>query len=194
MGQRYGSADLPCELGGGTEGPVLWTSSWLTRNINVWKLILYKRMLLLKKKKYAAVKVQFKDGTPYELQLPACHYIAMPSIWLFIVTGACYQRNWETFVSIKYNLKDHNNNYKKICKLSPPTWDFNYIQTLNTNSYTGERFVMRDELKEKVKDMLNNGEAKEAEKIEMIDQLQKLDCSYHFEDEINILRTKSMQL
>nr|GLL31551.1 hypothetical protein Itr_chr07CG11190 [Ipomoea trifida] len=125
MGQRYGSDDLPCELGGGTEGPVLWTSScfningwefmishgflgaaWLTKNINVWKLILYKRMLLLKKKKYAAVKVQFKDGTPYELQLPACHYIAMPSIWLFIVTGACYQRNWETFVSIKYNLKD----------------------------------------------------------------------------------------
>uniref|UniRef100_A0A2N9J665 DNA-directed DNA polymerase n=1 Tax=Fagus sylvatica TaxID=28930 RepID=A0A2N9J665_FAGSY len=29
---------------------------------------LYKRMLLLKKKKYAAVKLQFKDGTPYEVQ------------------------------------------------------------------------------------------------------------------------------
>ncbi|KAF7851792.1 hypothetical protein BT93_L2647 [Corymbia citriodora subsp. variegata] len=28
---------------------------------------LYKRMLLLKKKKYAAVKVQFKDGTPHEV-------------------------------------------------------------------------------------------------------------------------------
>ncbi|GMH25198.1 hypothetical protein Nepgr_027041 [Nepenthes gracilis] len=28
---------------------------------------LYKRMLLLKKKKYAAVKVQFKDGQPYEI-------------------------------------------------------------------------------------------------------------------------------
>ncbi|KAJ7952842.1 DNA polymerase [Quillaja saponaria] len=28
---------------------------------------LYKRMLLLKKKKYAAIKVQFKDGTPYEV-------------------------------------------------------------------------------------------------------------------------------
>ncbi|KAK9163384.1 hypothetical protein Syun_004286 [Stephania yunnanensis] len=28
---------------------------------------LYKRMLLLKKKKYAAVKVQFRDGTPYEI-------------------------------------------------------------------------------------------------------------------------------
>lgn len=30
---------------------------------------LYKRMLLLKKKKYAAVKVLFKDGTPYEVTL-----------------------------------------------------------------------------------------------------------------------------
>ncbi|CAN0864074.1 DNA polymerase alpha catalytic subunit [Linum grandiflorum] len=29
---------------------------------------LYKRMLLLKKKKYAAVKIQFKDGTPYEVR------------------------------------------------------------------------------------------------------------------------------
>ncbi|KAL6524277.1 hypothetical protein OROGR_016711 [Orobanche gracilis] len=28
---------------------------------------LYKRMLLLKKKKYAAVKVQYRDGTPYEV-------------------------------------------------------------------------------------------------------------------------------
>lgn len=28
---------------------------------------LYKRMLLLKKKKYAAVKVQFKNETPYEV-------------------------------------------------------------------------------------------------------------------------------
>nr|GMD23009.1 terpene synthase 10-like [Ipomoea batatas] len=67
----------------------------------------------------------------------------------------------------------------------PSTWDFTYIQSLNTNSYTGERFVSRrDELKEKVKDLLNNEEMKEAEKIEMIDDLQKLDCAYHFEDEI----------
>ncbi|XP_031122455.1 terpene synthase 10-like [Ipomoea triloba] len=75
---------------------------------------------------------------------------------------------------------------RKSANYPPPTWDFNFIQTLNTNSYAGEKFVTRrDELKEEVKDLLNNGEIKEAEKIEMIDQLQKLDCSYHFEDEIN---------
>ena len=33
---------------------------------------LYKRMLLLKKKKYAAVKLQFRDGTPYEVFLTIC--------------------------------------------------------------------------------------------------------------------------
>nr|GME04121.1 terpene synthase 10-like [Ipomoea batatas] len=48
-----------------------------------------------------------------------------------------------------------------------------------------ERFVTRrDELKERVKDMLNNEEMKELEKMEMIDELQRLGCSYHFEDEI----------
>nr|GME04273.1 terpene synthase 10-like [Ipomoea batatas] len=48
-----------------------------------------------------------------------------------------------------------------------------------------ERFVTRrDELKERVKDMLNNEEMKELEKMEMIDELHRLGCSYHFEDEI----------
>nr|GMD23007.1 terpene synthase 10-like [Ipomoea batatas] len=57
----------------------------------------------------------------------------------------------------------------------PPTWDFTYIQSLNTTTYTGERFVTRrDELKEKVKDMLKNEEMKEVEKMEMIDELQRL--------------------
>nr|GLL32451.1 terpene synthase 10-like isoform X1 [Ipomoea trifida] len=49
----------------------------------------------------------------------------------------------------------------------------------------GERFVTRrDELKERVKDIMKNEEMKELEKMEMIDELQRLGCSYHFEDEI----------
>ncbi|XP_019155341.1 PREDICTED: terpinolene synthase, chloroplastic-like [Ipomoea nil] len=79
---------------------------------------------------------------------------------------------------------------RKSANYGPPTWDFNFIQSLNTNSYAGERFVTRrDELKEKVQDLLNSEEIKEAEKIEMIDQLQKFDCSYHFLDEINAALT-----
>nr|GMD24428.1 terpene synthase 10-like [Ipomoea batatas] len=74
---------------------------------------------------------------------------------------------------------------RRSANYGPPTWDFTYIQSLNTTTYTGERFVTRcDELKEKVKDMLNNEEMKEVEKMEMIDELQRLGCSYHFEEEI----------
>lgn len=78
---------------------------------------LYKRMLLLKKKKYAAVKVQqLKDGSPYEVikQCPLgfscsvqenaamglycrCRLLnARVLIW-FVVTGAYYQRSWGIF-------------------------------------------------------------------------------------------------
>nr|GMD26010.1 terpene synthase 10-like [Ipomoea batatas] len=58
-------------------------------------------------------------------------------------------------------------------------------QMLLPKRLQGERFVTRrDELKERVKDMLKNEEMKELEKMEMIDELQRLGCSYHFEDEI----------
>lgn len=42
---------------------------------------LYKRMLLLKKKKYAAVKVQLKDGMTYEvLLISQIHFHFLPSL------------------------------------------------------------------------------------------------------------------
>lgn len=47
---------------------------------------LYKRMLLLKKKKYAAVKVQFKDGMPYEVY-PLVHmnFSKLNSVFSFLL-------------------------------------------------------------------------------------------------------------
>ncbi|XP_019155335.1 PREDICTED: terpene synthase 10-like [Ipomoea nil] len=67
----------------------------------------------------------------------------------------------------------------------PSAWDFTYIQSLNT-TYNKQFVTRRDELKERVRNMLmmNNEEMKELEKMEMIDELQRLGCSYHFEDEI----------
>nr|GMD33151.1 terpene synthase 10-like [Ipomoea batatas] len=95
----------------------------------------------------------------------------LPSLHKYSSFRMCYQTTTTTRRSGNYG---------------PPTWDFTYIQSLNTTTYTGERFVTRrDELKEKVKDMLNNEEMKEVEKVEMIDELQRLGCSYHFEEEIN---------
>ncbi|XVF08798.1 hypothetical protein REPUB_Repub07fG0034300 [Reevesia pubescens] len=45
---------------------------------------LYKRILLLKKKKYVAVKVKFKDGMPYEPAL--------------LVTGARRNEEWTSSI------------------------------------------------------------------------------------------------
>ncbi|XP_019155652.1 PREDICTED: (-)-alpha-terpineol synthase-like [Ipomoea nil] len=74
---------------------------------------------------------------------------------------------------------------RRSANYGPPTWDYSYIQSLNTNYYTAERFVTRrDELKERVKNMLKNEEMGEVEKMEMIDELKRLGCSYHFEEEI----------
>lgn len=70
-------------------------------------------MLLLKKKKYAAVKIQFKDGIAYEVfcdgffsvgyptgkfsgWLLCCYRLLNAKAWIWcVVTGAYYQRNWE---------------------------------------------------------------------------------------------------
>ncbi|CAH9143313.1 unnamed protein product [Cuscuta epithymum] len=67
----------------------------------------------------------------------------------------------------------------------PPTWDYTYLQSFNTNHYTTERYVTRrDELKKKVHNMLNNEEMEDLEKMEAIDELQRMGCACHFEDEI----------
>lgn len=77
----------------------------------------YKRMLLLKKKKYAAVKVLFKDGKPYEVlkniftisfqsflfwkarttvsQLYWCRLLNVRALIWFVETGAYFRRNQE---------------------------------------------------------------------------------------------------
>lgn len=53
-------------------------------------------MLLLKKKKYAAVKVQFKDGTPYEVCLS--YYFASSNI---LEEHACRINIWCRLLNAK---------------------------------------------------------------------------------------------
>lgn len=88
---------------------------------------LYKRMLLLKKKKYAAVKVLFKDGMLYEVKLdtlspffswfciitrPCGFNLDERGRWLnakaliwFAVIGVCFQKKLEIIALDKFYLE-----------------------------------------------------------------------------------------
>ncbi|XP_059313803.1 1,8-cineol synthase, chloroplastic-like isoform X3 [Lycium ferocissimum] len=66
----------------------------------------------------------------------------------------------------------------------PSIWDYTHIQSLK-NQYSSENFIRRrDELKMEVKIMLNDRNMKPLDQLEIIDNLQRLGLSYHFEDEI----------
>ncbi|KAL0422437.1 UNVERIFIED_CONTAM: (-)-alpha-terpineol synthase [Sesamum latifolium] len=69
----------------------------------------------------------------------------------------------------------------------PSFWDFNYFQSLN-NEYKEERYLGRvSELKLQVKKMLVQEKQlwSVEELLEVIDDLERVGISYHFEDEIN---------
>ncbi|KAL0357017.1 UNVERIFIED_CONTAM: (-)-alpha-terpineol synthase [Sesamum calycinum] len=81
---------------------------------------------------------------------------------------------------VQHNPPRRSGNY------GPSFWDFNYFQSLNSE-YTDERYLRRvSELKVEVKKMLvQEKEMWTVEELELVDDLQKLGISYHFEDEIN---------
>ncbi|GLT50643.1 hypothetical protein SLA2020_241150 [Shorea laevis] len=65
----------------------------------------------------------------------------------------------------------------------PPIWSFEFIQSLKTE-FVGEAYSRRgDKLKEDVRVMLQM-EVNDEDQLELIDHLQRLGLSYHFEDEI----------
>ncbi|KAL2541704.1 Tricyclene synthase [Abeliophyllum distichum] len=65
----------------------------------------------------------------------------------------------------------------------PPKWEFDYIQSLKIE-HAGERYATRaSELKMQVKMMLDEA-VEPLDQLELIDNLQRLGISYHFENEI----------
>ncbi|KAL2476852.1 Tricyclene synthase [Forsythia ovata] len=70
----------------------------------------------------------------------------------------------------------------------PPMWEFDFVQSLSSE-YMGERYIRRaSELKTQVKMMLD--EAMEPlDQLDLIDNLQRLGISYHFEDEVKHILT-----
>ncbi|PHT29984.1 (-)-camphene/tricyclene synthase, chloroplastic [Capsicum baccatum] len=89
--------------------------------------------------------------------------------------------NRESPTNLSLNPIRRSGNYK------PPIWDDQFIQSLH-NPYVGDKYVKRfNELKKEMKKnfMLIMVEgSQELDKLELIDNLQRLGVSYHFKDEI----------
>ncbi|XP_013644819.1 1,8-cineole synthase 1, chloroplastic-like isoform X1 [Brassica rapa] len=76
-------------------------------------------------------------------------------------------------------LSRRSGNYK------PSPWDHRYLLSINNEHAKEEKVIARDLLKEKVRKMLDVETKSRLEQLELIDELQKLGVSYHFEVEIN---------
>ncbi|PHT98652.1 (-)-camphene/tricyclene synthase, chloroplastic [Capsicum chinense] len=89
--------------------------------------------------------------------------------------------NQNSPTNLSLNPIRRSGNYK------PPIWDDQFIQSLH-NPYVGDKYVKRfNELKKEMKKnfMLIMVEgSQELDKLELIDNLQRLGVSYHFKDEI----------
>ncbi|XP_065858807.1 terpene synthase 10-like [Euphorbia lathyris] len=73
---------------------------------------------------------------------------------------------------------------RRSANYQPSKWDFDFVESL-ASEYMGEEHITRQKkLKDEVKMMLES-ERNHLNKLEMIDALQRLGVSYHFEDEID---------
>ncbi|KAL3504240.1 hypothetical protein ACH5RR_034081 [Cinchona calisaya] len=79
---------------------------------------------------------------------------------------------------------DHRSPPRRSANYQPPNWDFDDIQSLSTE-YAGERYINQSRvLKEQVKMMLDDQVMGSLNQLELIDNLQRLGLSCHFEDKI----------
>ncbi|XP_038679553.1 terpene synthase 10-like [Tripterygium wilfordii] len=72
---------------------------------------------------------------------------------------------------------------RRSANYQPPVWDHNYIQSLNSEYSGGSYVEQTNKLKGEVKMMLNKV-VDHVEQLELIDTLQRLGLSYHFEEDI----------
>ncbi|KAJ4906034.1 hypothetical protein Rs2_09692 [Raphanus sativus] len=82
---------------------------------------------------------------------------------------------------------------RRSAKYQPSLWNHHNLLSVE-NKYTNNKSVReRDLLKENVRKMLNDESTTHTEQLKLIDDLQKLGVSYHFEREIDNILTISYQ-
>ncbi|KZV37529.1 terpene synthase 10-like [Dorcoceras hygrometricum] len=105
------------------------------------------------------------------------------------VASKVFPLSSNTLLSCSALTCDEANSNRRSANYKPPIWDFDFIQSLN-NQYTDATYATRAcELKEQVKTMLEDGDMWGVDRLELIDDLQKMGICYHFEDEIRKILT-----
>ncbi|EOA26785.1 hypothetical protein CARUB_v10022874mg [Capsella rubella] len=82
---------------------------------------------------------------------------------------------------------------RRSANYQPSRWDHSDLLSIKNKYAKAKRVEERDLLKEKVRKMLGDEKKTYIEQLELIDDLQKLGVSYHFEREIENILTVSYQ-
>ncbi|KAG7563536.1 Terpene synthase metal-binding domain [Arabidopsis suecica] len=117
----------------------------------------------------------FRIGSALIYQNILTHHIRLRRPHRFV----CKSMTKTTPDATSADLRRRSGNYQ------PSPWDHCYLLSIE-NKYASEKEVItREMLKEKVKSMLDFEKKSRLEHLELIDDLQKLGVSYHFDLEVN---------